>query len=106
MSCRLFLVVIFLTFLFSCKDAYRKEKIINISYTIDNDPLYYDTEFAIIKFDKNDVIKNVKQYLKKHEHYDRQVFLEYLINSNDIITMKSDTVYNQIWDKFLQVIML
>ncbi len=69
-----------------------------MNYTIDNIPLFYDTRLAIIKFDKEDVVEYIRKHLETNEEYSRQAFFEYLINSNDIIIIKSDTVYNQVWD--------
>ena len=78
--------------------TWKKEKIIQLDYKVEGYPVFYETKYALIKFDKNDVIKNIENFLVENEQYDRQVFLKYLKHTNDTIRLKPDTIFSKVLD--------
>ena len=82
----LILIFLIITVCFSClHETSKKERSIKLKYVLTGEPVYYETKHASIVFDKNDVIKNIKDYLSKNEQPDRQVFLDYLLQTKDTI---------------------
>ena len=80
---------------FSCSfETSKKERIIQLKYTVKGEPVVYETEYASIVFEKIDIIENIRNYLRKNEQYNRQVFLDYLLQTNDIIILSPDTVFS------------
>jgi len=85
----------FIVIFSSCLDrSWKREKTITLKTTIEGIPVLYETNHAIIKFDKNEIIRNIQEYLNKNEQYDRQVFLEYLLQTNDTINLSPNTVFS------------
>ena len=80
---------------FSCSNTTSKrERTIRLKYSVKGETVFYETKYALIIFDKNDVIENIRNYLRKNEQYDRQVFLDYLLQTNDAIILSPDTVFS------------
>ena len=71
----------------------KKQRTIQLKYTITGERIFYETKHALIVFDKNDVIENIKDYLSKNEQPDRQLFLDYLLQTKDTIVLTPDTVF-------------
>jgi len=90
------IVIILLTIIsFSCScGTSKKERTIQLQYTVKGDPVFYETEYALIVFEKSDVIENIRKYLRENEQYDRQVFLDYLLQTNDTVILSPDTVFS------------
>ena len=87
------LIIVF----FSCSNEIsKKERTIRLKYTVKGEPIFYETQYASIVFDKNDVIKDNRDFLNKYgqHYYRRQVFLDYLLKINDTITLSPDTVFS------------
>ena len=79
---------------FSClHKTSKKERSIKLEYALTGEPIFYETKHASIVFDKNDVIKNIRDYLSENEQFDRQVFLDYLLQTKDTIVLSPDTVF-------------
>ena len=93
------LIIVFVSCSYSTS---KKERIIQLKCTINGEPIFYETEYASIAFDKNDMINNIKDYLNKNEQYDRQVFLDYLLQTNDIIILSPDTMFSTKLDTISQ----
>jgi len=80
---------------FSClHETSKKERTVKLKNTVTGEPVFYETKHALIVFDKNDVIKNIRDYLSKNEQFDRQVFLDYLLQTKDTIFLTPDTIFS------------
>ena len=90
------IAIILLTIIsFSCSfGTSKKERTIQLKYTVKGEPVFYETEYAFIVFEKSDVIENIRDYLSEKEQYDRQVFLDYLLQTNDTVILSPDTIFS------------